>query len=107
MGAHTPVLCGSFGARRSRSARSVPFWVALAPNLKAFLGAIAILSLGRAIFRTVCDTIITQAAASEDIGVVSGIADGCDSACRVVSPLVGGFLIEWYGVTAPPAAGAV
>eukprot|EP00658_Telonema_sp_P-2_P037937 TRINITY_DN27271_c0_g1_i2.p1 TRINITY_DN27271_c0_g1~~TRINITY_DN27271_c0_g1_i2.p1 ORF type:complete len:471 (-),score=84.38 TRINITY_DN27271_c0_g1_i2:150-1562(-) len=81
--------------------------IALASNLYVFLGAIAILSLGRAIFRTVCDTIITQAAASEDVGVVSGIADGCDSGCRVVSPLLGGILIEWYGVAAPPAAGAV
>lgn len=81
--------------------------VALAPSLKVFLVAVAVLSLGRAVFRTMCDIIVTQAAAPEDVGVVSGVSDGCDSGCRVMAPVLGGLLIEWYGVASAPAVGGI
>jgi predicted MFS family arabinose efflux permease len=81
--------------------------IAAASTLTVFLVAVAFLSLGRAIFRTVCDAVVLQAVDPEDFGSISGACDAVDSGCRVSAPLIGGLLIEWYGVASPPCLGGV
>jgi len=81
--------------------------IAAAGTMPLFLAAIAILAIGRALFRTATDTVITKCALPEDNGAVSGASDAAESVCRVIAPAVGGFLMQWYGSTAPALGGAI
>ena len=81
--------------------------IAAAPTMRLFLVAIAILAVGRALFRTATDAVVTKCALPEDTGAVSGASDSAQSFCRVIAPALAGGLMEWSGSAAPAAVGAV
>ena len=75
--------------------------------MRLFLVAITVLAVGRALFRTSTDVVVTKCALPEDNGAVSGASDSAQSLCRVVAPMVAGLLMEGLGAAAPAAIGAV
>jgi len=81
--------------------------VASSSSVLVFLASMAPLAIGRALFRTYSETVITKCALPEDNGSVSGASDAAESCCRVIAPALGGTLMQWHGVAAPAAAGAI
>jgi len=79
--------------------------IAAAPNMKLFLAAITLLAVGRALFRTSTDAVVTKCALPEDNGAVSGASDAAQSACRVLAPALAGGMMQYVGPSAPAAVG--
>ena len=81
------------------------FCIAAAPTMKLFLAAITLLAVGRALFRTSTDAVVTKCALPEDNGAVSGASDSAQSFCRVVAPALAGTMMGAVGPAAPAAVG--
>ena len=76
--------------------------MALGQSVRAFLVAIALLSLGVSLFKAAINTIVINAAPHAQAGLTSGLSDAVEALCRSAAPLAGGLLLEHASLEAPP-----
>lgn len=79
----------------------------LTPNLPVLLGVMVPLALGGGTLNTVLNSAISKAVSREEIGGMLGISSSIESATRVISPSVGGFLLGRTGAWAPGVVSAI
>jgi DHA1 family tetracycline resistance protein-like MFS transporter len=99
-------LTARFAESRLIFAASVVMGVSLlawafAPNLIALLVILAPMAFAGGTLNTVLSSALTKAVTREEIGGTLGLASSVESVTRVIAPTLGGFLIEFYGASAP------
>jgi DHA1 family tetracycline resistance protein-like MFS transporter len=80
---------------------------ALVPTVPAMLAVLAFLPLSGGTLNTVTNSALTKAVREEDIGGALGLSTSLDSLTQILSPIVGGFLIDELGPWAVGAAGSM
>lgn len=80
---------------------------AVTQNIPVLLVVLLPLSLGGGILNTVLNSAITKAVTREEIGGTLGISTSLESLTRVISPSVGGFLLQNLGAWAPGLVSAI
>jgi len=78
----------------------------LIPNLAFHLVALAMISTGTGIIRTVVPSFISKTTPSDEQGSILGVTNSVASVATVVGPLIGGTLFEYAGIVAPFFASA-
>jgi DHA1 family tetracycline resistance protein-like MFS transporter len=78
----------------------------LAPNLWVLLVVLLPLALAAGILNTMLNSLLSKVVRPEEVGGTLGLSNALASFARVVSPIVGGFLIDGIGAWAPGVAGA-
>ncbi len=80
---------------------------ALTPTLWLLLLVLAPLSLASGVLRVSINSALTKSVYPEEVGGTLGMSASLESLTRVVSPIVGGFLLDNLGTAAPGIAGAL
>ena len=80
---------------------------ALVPTVPLMLVALALLPLSGGTLNTVTNSALTKAVREEDIGGALGLSTSLDSLAQILSPLMGGILIDELGPWAIGATGAL
>ena len=79
---------------------------ALTPNLPVLLVVLLPIALGGGTLNTILNSAITKSVAREEIGGTLGLSTSLEGATRVISPSVGGFLLQNLGAWAPGVVSA-
>jgi DHA1 family tetracycline resistance protein-like MFS transporter len=74
---------------------------AFTPNLIVFLIVIIPLALAGGLLNTVINSAISKAVNVDEIGGTLGISASLESMTRVISPTIGGYLLQQFGTWAP------
>jgi DHA1 family tetracycline resistance protein-like MFS transporter len=74
---------------------------AFTPNLGVLLIVMLPLALAGGVLNTVINSSISKAVAVDEIGGMLGISASLESVTRVISPTIGGFLLQQLGTWAP------
>jgi predicted MFS family arabinose efflux permease len=74
---------------------------ALTPNLDILLIVMLPLALAGGVLNTVINSSISKAVAVDEIGGMLGLSASLESITRVISPTIGGFLLQQFGTWAP------
>ncbi|MFH2040700.1 MAG: MFS transporter [Chloroflexota bacterium] len=74
---------------------------AFTPNLVVLLIVMLPLALAGGVLNTVINSSISKAVDVDEIGGMLGISVSLESATRVISPTIGGFLLQQFGAWAP------
>ncbi|HNT75854.1 MAG TPA: MFS transporter [Anaerolineae bacterium] len=110
---------GAIGALTKRfSEKTLTFWGvvllsasllgwALAPTLWALLVVLIPLSLASGVLNIVTNSLLTKVVYQEEVGGTLGLSAALASFARIISPSLGGWLIQSLGAWAPGALGAV
>lgn len=80
---------------------------AFAPNLLVLLIVILPLAIAGGVLNTIIQSAITKAVSREELGGTLGLSGSIESVTRVISPTVGGFLLEHLGTWAPGLLSAI
>ncbi|MHB9031488.1 MAG: MFS transporter [Anaerolineae bacterium] len=80
---------------------------AFVPNLFLLLLALPLLSIPGGVFNTVINSALSKAVLVDEIGGTLGLSASIEAFTRVLSPSLGGFLLESLGTWAPGIAGTV
>jgi DHA1 family tetracycline resistance protein-like MFS transporter len=80
---------------------------ALAPNMLALLIVLAPTSLAGGVLNTVINSALTKSVQPVEIGGTLGLAASLESLTRVISPTLGGLLLQNLGPSAPGLFGAL
>jgi len=80
---------------------------AFAPTVPLMLTVLALLPLSGGTLNTVTNSALTKAVRQEDIGGALGLSTSLDSLTQILSPLMGGLLIDELGPWALGATGAL
>jgi DHA1 family tetracycline resistance protein-like MFS transporter len=80
---------------------------ALAPTLLMFNLNQIPMSIALGLLTTLMSSTLSKAVAAQEVGGMLGLGTSIDSAMRAVSPIIGGFLLERYGPSAPGGFGAI
>merc|ERR1712046_119950 len=79
---------------------------AMVNQTRPFMLMSAILSVGNCLFKGSISAVLNMVA-REQGGAVSGAIDATEAVCRVVSPILGGLLLDRCGTEAPTAGGGL
>ena len=74
---------------------------AFTPNLGILLIVMLPLALAGGVLNTVINSSISKAVAVDEIGGMLGLSASLESITRVISPTIGGFLLQQFGTWAP------
>jgi DHA1 family tetracycline resistance protein-like MFS transporter len=74
---------------------------AFTPNLGILLIVMLPLALAGGVLNTVINSSISKAVAVDEIGGMLGISASLESVTRVISPTIGGYLLQQFGAWAP------
>jgi DHA1 family tetracycline resistance protein-like MFS transporter len=74
---------------------------AFTPNLGVLLVVMLPLALAGGVLNTVINSSISKAVEVDEIGGMLGISASLESATRVISPSIGGYLLQQFGAWAP------
>lgn len=74
---------------------------AFTPNLGVLLIVMLPLALAGGVLNTVINSSISKAVAVDEIGGMLGISASLESVTRVISPTIGGYLLQQFGTWAP------
>jgi predicted MFS family arabinose efflux permease len=85
---------------------SLTAW-AFTPTLVVLLVVLVPLSFAASTLITVVNSLLTKAAANEEIGGTMGIAGAIDNSTRFITAFAGGLLIQRVGTFAPGAVAAI
>jgi predicted MFS family arabinose efflux permease len=77
------------------------FLMPLIPSMLVFLVSITMIASGSGIMRTVVPSFLSKMTRADEQGGILGVASSILSIATVPGPLIGGFLFELAGVTAP------
>lgn len=80
---------------------------ALAPNLVALLIVLIPISMAGGILNTTINSAMSKAVAPTEIGGILGLSASLESLTRVISPSLGGLMLQQLGTAAPGIFGAV
>jgi len=80
---------------------------AVVPNVALMLVVLTFLPLSGGTLNTITNSALTKAVADEDVGGTLGLSTSLDSLTRILSPAIGGLLIEEFGAWAVGAGGAL
>lgn len=80
---------------------------ALTPTLGLLLVVLAPLALASGVLRVSINSALTKSVYPEEVGGILGMAASLESLTRVVSPILGGFLLGNLGTAAPGIVGAL
>jgi len=73
----------------------------IAPNLITLLIVMAPLSFSGGVLNTVINSALSKSVYPEEIGGTLGISASLESLTRVISPIVGGILLQYFGALGP------
>jgi DHA1 family tetracycline resistance protein-like MFS transporter len=79
----------------------------LTPNLWLLLVVLAPLALASGVLRVSISSALTKSVYPEEMGGTLGLAAALGSLARVISPIMGGFLLDRVGAAAPGILGAL
>ena len=80
---------------------------AYAPTVTILLVVLAPLALSGGVLNTVINSSLSKVVHADEIGGILGISSSLDSLSRVISPALGGYLLEHGGTWAPGLFGSV
>jgi DHA1 family tetracycline resistance protein-like MFS transporter len=80
---------------------------ALAPTLLMFNLNQIPMSMSLGLLTTLMSSTLSKSVTPQEVGGMLGLGTSIDSAMRAVSPIIGGFLLEQYGPSAPGGFGAI
>lgn len=80
---------------------------ALAQNIVLLLIILIPMALAGGVFNTVINSVLSKIVRKDETGGILGLSMGIDSLTRIITPLLGGYLLQKYGLSAPGIAGAV
>jgi len=80
---------------------------AFTPNLGVLLIVMLPLALAGGVLNTVINSSISKAVAVDEIGGMLGISASLESVTRVISPTIGGYLLQQFGAWAPGIFSAI
>jgi DHA1 family tetracycline resistance protein-like MFS transporter len=80
---------------------------ALTPNLGVLLIVMLPMALAGGMLNTVINSSISKAVAVDEIGGILGISASLESATRVFSPSIGGYLLQQFGAWSPGIFSAI
>jgi MFS family permease len=80
---------------------------ALTPTLGVLLVVLAPLALASGVLRVSTNSALTKSVYPEEVGGTLGMSASLESLTRIVSPIVGGFLLGNLGTAAPGIVGAL
>jgi DHA1 family tetracycline resistance protein-like MFS transporter len=80
---------------------------AFTASVPALLASLAPLALSGGVLNVVSSSALTKSVYREEIGGTLGLSAALSSLARIVAPILGGFLIDQLGATAPGVLGAV
>ena len=72
--------------------------VAIAGDFKMFVAAMVVLTLGEVFFTPVIPMVANQLAPKGRQGFYQGIVNSATTIGRMIGPLVGGFMVDLYGI---------
>ncbi len=77
------------------------FLMPLIPNIAVFMLSLTMIASGSGIIRTVVPSFISRITTANEQGGTLGVANSVASIATVPGPLIGGFLFQFAGLTAP------
>jgi MFS family permease len=80
---------------------------ALTPTVWLLLVVLAPLALASGVLRVSINSALTKSVYPEEVGGILGMSASLESLARIVSPIVGGFLLDQLGTAAPGIVGAL
>lgn len=80
---------------------------ALTPSLPVLMIVMLPLALGGGLLNTILNSALSKVVTREEIGGTLGLSASLESASRVISPSVGGFLLQSFGAWAPGLVSAL
>jgi len=80
---------------------------AFAPNIPILVFSVTPIALAGGMLNTIVPSALTKTVEPQEVGGILGLSTSVESATRVVSPLLGGFLLERISYWAPGVLGAV
>jgi DHA1 family tetracycline resistance protein-like MFS transporter len=80
---------------------------AFAPNIPFLLIAMTPIALAGGTMNTVLSSALTKSVYPEEIGGTLGLATSVESVTRIISPIMGGFLLEKFSSSAPGIVSAL
>ena len=80
---------------------------AFTPNVGLLLVVLAPVALSGGVLGVVTNSALTKSVYPEEVGGTLGLSAALDSLARVVSPILGGFLIDALSPAAPGVLGAL
>ena len=81
-------------------------WI-LAKNLWSLAVILLPLTLSGGVLNTKLQALLTESVHKDEIGGILGISSSLDSFTRVIAPILGGFLLSGFGVSAPGFFGSI
>jgi DHA1 family tetracycline resistance protein-like MFS transporter len=80
---------------------------ALTPSVIVLLVVLIPLALAGGVLNTTVNSALTKVVRVEEVGGILGLSAALESATRVLSPTLGGVLLDFLGAWAPGIAGAL
>ena len=80
---------------------------AFAPNIPILVLSVTPMALAGGMLNTIVPSALTKTVESQEVGGILGLSTSIESSTRVISPLLGGFMLERISYWAPGTFGAV
>jgi DHA1 family tetracycline resistance protein-like MFS transporter len=80
---------------------------ALAPNVPVLVFSMTPIALAGGLLNTIVPSALTKTVEPQEVGGILGLSTSIESSTRVISPLLGGFLLERVSYWAPGVFGAL
>lgn len=80
---------------------------AFAPNVPVLVFSVTPIAFAGGLLNTIVPSALTKMVAPQEVGGLLGLATSIESSTRVISPLLGGFLLEKISYWAPGTLGAL
>jgi DHA1 family tetracycline resistance protein-like MFS transporter len=80
---------------------------ALAPNVPVLVFSMTPIALAGGMLNTIVPSALTKTVEPQEVGGILGLSTSIESSTRVISPLLGGFLLERVSYWAPGVFGAL
>jgi len=68
--------------------------MAISRTLRSFLVSLLPLAIGATLFKRSAMSLLTKCVPPEKVGMISGVANACDSVCRILAPILSGVMME-------------
>lgn len=80
---------------------------AFAPNIPILVFSVTPIALAGGLLNTIVPSVLTKTVQPQEVGGILGLSTSIESSTRVISPLLGGFLLEKISYWAPGTFGAL
>jgi DHA1 family tetracycline resistance protein-like MFS transporter len=80
---------------------------AFAPNIPLLVFSVTPIAFAGGMLNTIVPSALTKTVKPQEVGGILGLATSIESSTRVISPLLGGFMLERISYWAPGTFGAL